>query len=414
MTTFPQRNELNFHPTLKGKKIVLGVSGSIAAFKAIELASLLVKAGAQVDTILTEAALRFVGEISFTAITHRPALTTMWGANKDIGIDHVSLGKNADLMLVAPASCNTIAKLAHGLADDLITCTFLATNAPLLIAPAMDTGMFQKFTVQKNVQTLKDMGVFFVGPEEGYLASGAVGFGRMTEPERVIQHVSWISGKRGDYIGIRVLVTAGGTREPIDPFRCITNNSSGKMGFAVAEAARDRGADITLISAPNSLPHLELVRTINVNTALEMEQEVLAHSKDSDLLIMSAAVADFRPAQPSEIKIKRSTEKTPTIAMVPNPDIAKEAQGKRLTKVVFAAETSLDSSEALRKTKAKGAAFAVLNDISAPQSGFGVDSTLAAFVYPNGKVDKLPLMHKSKLAHLILDETIDEINKHQG
>ncbi len=399
---------IQFMPLAK-RKIVHGVTGSIAAYKAAYLSSYLIKSGAIVDVILSQSAAQFVGSTTFSAITHRPVTSDLWNPNSEMSIAHVELGRRADLLIIAPATANTIAKLALGIADDALGATFLAVDAPIIIAPAMDFGMFQSAAVQRNVRSLQETGVHFAGPVKGRLASGISGTGRMMEPECIVQHIRWLLGKRGDYAGKHVIVTAAGTHESIDIVRHIANRSSGRMGFAIAEAARDRGAKVTLITGPSALEAPELVETVRVDTALNMRDAVDRYSSDADLLIMAAAVADFRPAEPRKEKIKKKDAPN-IIRLIPNPDIAAEAEGRKLTKVVFAAETSLDIMEAARKAKAKGAAFTVLNDISDKDSGFGSETCRAVFVRPDGTREPQPLLPKSLLAHRILDSALATVN----
>ncbi|MFB0534099.1 MAG: bifunctional phosphopantothenoylcysteine decarboxylase/phosphopantothenate--cysteine ligase CoaBC, partial [Anaerolineae bacterium] len=283
---------------LRDKHIVLGISGGIAAYKAAEVASRLVKAGATVDGVMTEAATRFVTPLTFQALTHRPVITEMFALLRETEIGHVSLAQRADLLVIAPATANTIARLAAGLADNMLTATALGTRAPMLLAPAMETGMWENPLTQDNVARLQEMrDVTVVGPGVGRLASGRVGPGRMAEPAEILDWVRIILGRGGGLAGQRVVVTTGGTREPIDPVRFIGNHSSGKMGYALALAARDRGAKVTLISAPAALPPPVGMELVAVQTAQEMRQAVLAALPESDALMMAAAVADYRPGE---------------------------------------------------------------------------------------------------------------------
>jgi len=305
---------------LDGKSIVLGVTGSIAAFKAVDLASKLTQAGASVDVVLTRSAQEFVGVATFTGLTHRPVSTGLYESNSELGIDHVALARRADLILIAPATANVMAKLAHGITDDVLTATILAGSQPLAIAPAMDADMYGAAATQANVATLKERGVHFIGPESGRLASGLVGNGRMTEVPDIIGHIRALLGRDGDMSGRRVVVSAGGTEEAIDPVRVLTNRSTGKMGYAIAEAARDRGAKVTLISAPSSLPRPACVTLLPVSTAIEMRDAVQTASADADLLVMAAAVSDYRPANPAGQKIKKTGEDPLSIDLTQNPE----------------------------------------------------------------------------------------------
>ena len=391
---------------LNGKSIVLGVTGSIAAFKAADLASKLTQAGAAVNVVLTRSAQEFVGVATFAGLTHRPVSTGLYESNSELGIDHVSLARSADLILIAPATANILAKLAHGVTDDVLTATVLAGSQPLVIAPAMDAGMFDSPATQANVETLRERGVHFVGPESGRLASGLVGRGRMTEPAGIIGHVRAVLGESGDFSGRRVVVSAGGTEEAIDPVRVLTNRSSGKMGYAIAEAARDRGADVTLISAPTALPSPPCVTLTPVSSALEMRDAVQSACADSDLLIMAAAVSDYRPADPSDQKIKKSGGESLVIELIQNPDIVAGVKGERLIKVAFAAETNNVIANARAKLLAKGVSMVVANDVSAEHSGFGTDTNAVTFIYPDREPEEMPLMDKFDVGNALLDRVL--------
>ncbi|MGA0276027.1 MAG: bifunctional phosphopantothenoylcysteine decarboxylase/phosphopantothenate--cysteine ligase CoaBC, partial [Dehalococcoidia bacterium] len=275
-------------PPLEGKRVVLGVTGSIAAYKAADIASKLVQAGADVDVIMSSAATQFVGVSTFEALTHRPVTTGLWEAHSELSIDHVALALRADCVVIAPATANTIAKLALGIADDPLTATILATEAPIIMAPAMDADMYASPSTQRNVKTLTDDGVILAGPASGRLASGLVGQGRLVDTETIVGLVRQAIGKNGDYAGRTVIVSAGGTRQPIDPVRFISNRSTGKMGYAIAEAARDRGAHVTLVTASDiSVP--AGIRVIQVETVDQMRDAIVPESHDSDLLVMAAA-----------------------------------------------------------------------------------------------------------------------------
>ncbi|MDA1256245.1 MAG: bifunctional phosphopantothenoylcysteine decarboxylase/phosphopantothenate--cysteine ligase CoaBC [Chloroflexi bacterium] len=391
---------------LGGKSIVLGVTGSIAAFKAADLASKLTQAGAMVDVVLTSSAREFVGVATFAGLTHRPVSVGLYQSNSELGIDHVALARRADLVLIAPATANTIARLAHGVTDDVLTATVLAGSQPLVIAPAMDADMFENPATQANVETLIARGVHFVGPESGRLASGLVGRGRMTEVPEIMDHVRAVLGHHGDLAGRRVVVSAGGTEEAIDPVRVLTNRSTGKMGYAIAEAARDRGADVTLISAPTSLRSPACVTFVKVNSALDMRDAVHEIVADSDLLIMAAAVSDYRPASPTDHKIKKSGDESLNIELIQNPDIIAGASGARLVKVAFAAETRDVVENAGAKLVSKGVAMVVANDVSAEHSGFGTDTNAVTFVYPDRKPEHMPLMDKFDVGNALLDRVL--------
>lgn len=387
---------------LKGKNVVLGVTGSIAAYKAADLASKLVQAGAQVDVILTGSAQEFIGKATFAALTHRPVTTSLWDATSPLAIDHVALALSAHCIVVAPATANTLAKLALGLSDDPLGATILATEAPLIVAPAMDANMYAAPAVQANVATLRDRGVVIAGPGEGRMASGLTGKGRLEEPLRIVGLVRQAIGRNGDYAGRRVVISAGGTQEPIDPVRFISNKSTGKMGYALAEAARDRGADVTLVSAPSALQEPAGVEVVQVRSVAGMRDAVLAASKQADLLVMAAAISDFSPAQVADEKIKKNGAGL-TLELVKNEDWMPLATGPRLVKVAFAAETGDAAEKARAKVTSKGAVFTVANDVSEPGSGFGTDTNRVAIVDAAGTVEQLPLMDKLAVAHAILD-----------
>lgn len=393
---------------LKGKNVVLGVSGSIAAYKAADIASKLVQVGAQVDVVLTESAQEFIGKSTFAALTHRPVTTGLWEANSPLAIDHVSLALNADCVVVAPATANTLAKLALGLSDDALGATVLATTAPLVVAPAMDANMYASPAVQQNVATLRERGTVIAEPGEGRLASGLTGKGRMQEPAKIVGLVRQAVGRNGDYAGRKVVISAGGTQEPIDPVRFITNRSSGKMGYALAEAARDRGADVTLVSAPTALDEPAGVKFVRTRTVADMRDAVLAASEPADLLIMAAAISDFSPAQVATEKIKKNGAGL-TLELAKNEDWMPLATGPRLVKVAFAAETGDAAVKARSKVTSKGAVFTVANDVSEPGSGFATDTNRVAIVDASGEAEQLPLMDKLAVAHAILDRVLKHL-----
>ncbi|MGB1748347.1 MAG: bifunctional phosphopantothenoylcysteine decarboxylase/phosphopantothenate--cysteine ligase CoaBC [Dehalococcoidia bacterium] len=389
-------------PPLEGKRVVLGVTGSIAAYKAADIASKLVQAGADVDVIMSSAATQFVGVSTFEALTHRPVTTGLWEAHSELSIDHVALALRADCVVIAPATANTIAKLALGIADDPLTATILATEAPIIVAPAMDADMYASPSTQRNVKTLTDDGVILAGPASGRLASGLVGQGRLVDTETIVGLVRQAIGKNGDYAGRTVIVSAGGTRQPIDPVRFISNRSTGKMGYAIAEAARDRGAHVTLVTASDiSVP--AGIRVIQVETVDQMRDAIVPESHDSDLLVMAAAISDFTPAKVSSSKIKKSDGEVPRIELVKVEDFMHLVTGPRLIKVAFAAETDDVIQNATAKAASKGAAFVVANDVSEPGSGFGTDTNRVTFVNQDGSVVAQPLMSKLDVAHAILD-----------
>ena len=389
-------------PPLDGKTVVLGVTGSIAAYKAADLASKLVQAGATVDVIMTTAALEFVGASTFEALTHRPVTTGLWQAHSELSIDHVALALRADCLLIAPATANTLAKLALGFADDPLTATVLATGAPVIVAPAMDAEMFASAAVQRNIEVLAGDGVVVAGPESGRLASGLVGKGRLFDNESLVGLVRQAVGRYGDYAGRRVIVSAGGTRQPIDPVRFISNRSTGKMGYAVAEAARDRGANVLLVTAAD-LPDPAGIEVQKATMVEEMRDAIVPAASDADLLVMAAAISDFVPVRVSDQKIKKQESDGMSLDLTRTEDFMPMARGERLVKVAFAAETNDVEANARAKAAPKGAAFVVANDVSEPGSGFGTDTNRVTFVDADGTVDALPLMSKLDVGHAILN-----------
>jgi len=306
---------------LKQKTIVLGVTGSIAAYKAADLTSKLVQAGALVDVVLTKEAAAFVTPLTFRSLTHRPAAVDLFDPNSEQAIEHVALAQRADAVLVAPATANAIARFANGLADDLLACIVLATTAPLLIAPAMEHHMYQHPATQANLDTLRRRGATVIGPASGRLASGEVGWGRMLEVPELIGHLRAVLGRNGDLAGRRIVVSAGGTQEPLDPVRVLTNRSTGKQGYALAEAARDRGASVVLITAPTALPDPVAMSVVHCDTALQMFDAVTNAVQGCDAIIMAAAVADYRPTEAFDQKIKKEQSPELMLSLVKNPDI---------------------------------------------------------------------------------------------
>ena len=401
---------------LDGKRVVLGITGSIAAYKAANIASSLTKLGAQVDVILTEAATRFVAPLTFQALTGRPVYTSLWepGSGEGLGahIAHVGLGNSADLLLIAPATSNTIAKIAHGLADNLLSVTALAARCPILIAPAMDAGMYETPITQANVATLRERGVHFAGPARGRMASGLEGLGRFLEPDEIVGHARYVLGLTGPLAGRKIVVSAGPTREPLDPVRFVSNRSSGKQGFAIAQAALDAGAQVTLICGPASLQTPIGAERIDVTTAQEMEQAVLAHSATADVLVMAAAVGDFRPETIAPQKIKKSDDPGLTLSLIRNPDIlanlSEEAQRPRLT-VGFAAESQDLVANAQDKLIRKKLDLIIANDIAAPDAGFAVDTNRVVFITGDG-IEKLPLISKEAVAARLMVWIIDRMS----
>lgn len=395
---------------LQDKYVVLGVTGSIAAYKAADLASKLTQAGARVDTVLTEAATRFVSPLTFQSVTGRPAYTdaNLWGAQAHVL--HVGLGHQADLIVIAPATAQTMAKLAHGLADNLLTLTVLAAACPVLIAPAMDGGMFGQPATQANVRVLSERGMTIVGPEEGHLASGLKARGRMTEPLDLLGHIRYRLSRGGPLAGRRVIVTAGGTQEPVDPVRVLTNRSSGKQGLALAQAALDAGADVTLIAAPMALPVPVGVQHVAVGSAAEMAVAVLDACRKADVLLMAAAVADFTPVDPAGQKIKKD-QGPPLLALRRTADILSEVAVRRETTgypllvAGFAAETENLLANAQAKLRAKQLDLLVANDVSAVDAGFGVDTNRVTLLDARG-AEELPLLSKADVAARVVERVI--------
>ena len=392
---------------LSNKRITLGVTGSIAAYKAADLASKLTQAEAQVDVILTGAAEKFVTPLTFQSVTGRRAYTDhdLW--DNEAHVLHVGLGHAADLLVIAPCTANTIAKLAHGGADTLLTVTALAMRSPVLIAPAMDGGMYDHPATQANIETLKQRGVTFIDPAEGHLASGLTGVGRLRETTEILGHIRLLLGLDGPLAGRKIAVTAGGTQEPLDPVRVLTNRSSGKQGYALAQAALDMGAQVALITTPAGLTPPVGARLVPVETAKEMLEAVLAESDSSDALIMASAVADFRPKNMAKEKMKKEGG-VPQIELEATEDILKTVASRRgetkCPRVVvgFAAESQDLLENALHKLKSKGLDFIAANDISADDAGFAVETNRVTLLFADGRREALPLMSKSEVADVIL------------
>ncbi|MBI4289570.1 MAG: bifunctional phosphopantothenoylcysteine decarboxylase/phosphopantothenate--cysteine ligase CoaBC [Chloroflexi bacterium] len=387
---------------LKDKTVVLGVTGSIAAYKAADIASKLAQSGAKVLTVMTGSAREFVTPLTFRSVTGQPVITDMFDSQSQFSVQHVSLADMADAILIAPATAQIMAKLVAGLADDMISLTVLATKAPVVIAPAMDHNMWESPVTQNNVTRLRARGFTIVGPGKGHLASGKEGWGRLEDTEKVLGALRMTMGRKGDLLGRRFVVTAGGTQEPIDPVRVITNRSSGKMGYAIAEAARDRGAEVTLVTAPTALAQPVGINTIPVNTAREMNQAVAKAVLNADVLIMAAAVADYQVASPSLSKIKKEATGRLTLELERTPDILGETKGSFL-RVGFAAESEGLVRNAAQKLKSKALDLIVANDITQADSGFGTDTNRVVIIDRAGSVEALPLLTKYEVAERILD-----------
>ncbi len=394
---------------LSNKTIILGITGSIAAYKAAEIASQLTQAGAKVNVIMTKEAIEFISPVTFRALTGNPVVTEMFDLASEFSIEHVSLAKSADIVVIAPATANIIAKLAAGFADDMLCCTVLATRAPVVIAPAMETNMYDNPITQDNLSKLEARNFVIVGPATGWLASGKEGLGRLADINDILGSIRHILDRDGDLAGKHIVITAGGTQEPIDPVRYISNRSSGKMGYALAEAARDRGARVSLITAPTSIPKPAGVDVIKVNTAQEMRQAVENVTSQADALIMAAAVADYRPKSTANEKIKRRDAGL-TIEMECTPDILGIVKGNFI-KVGFAAESSKLVENAKEKLKQKGLDFIVANDITASDSGFGVDTNRVTIIDREGRIDSLPLMPKRDVAERVFDRVAELLPK---
>jgi len=391
---------------LKGKSVVVGVCGGIAAYKVVDVVSRLKKHGAEVDVIMTAHAEKFVTPLTFRSLTHKPVITDMFEDPEQWDIRHISLAQKADLFVIAPATANIIGKLAAGIADDMLSTTVMATKARVLIVPAMNYNMYANPIVQQNIERLRAMGYMFMEPDTGMMsAEGLSGKGRLPEPAVIVETVLGILKTDRDFEGLKVLVTAGPTREPIDPVRYITNHSSGKMGYAVAKAAADRGAEVLLISGPVSLEKPAEVDFIAVNSAAEMFATVMRNYEDFDICVMVAAVADYRSAEVSDIKIKKKDDNM-TLQLEKNTDISKElgkVKGSRIL-VGFCAETNDLLENARKKIEAKNLDMIVANDVTIEGAGFGTDTNIIKIVKKDGSVIELPLMSKLSAAHRIMDE----------
>lgn len=397
---------------LEGANVVLGVTGGIAAYKAVDLCSKLVQAGAAVDVIMTEAATQFVTPLPFQTISKRPVSVDQFHLLRDTDMAHIELSKKADVLVIAPATANTLAKLANGVADNLLTSTALACTAPLVLAPAMDADMWAHPATQRNMALLVERGAWVVGPGEGRLASGRVGRGRLVETHVIVGAIRQALGSRGPLAGRTVLVTAGGTQEPLDPVRYLGNRSSGKMGYALAEAARDAGAKVVLVSAPTALEAPFGVQLRPVRTAAEMATAVLAALDDSEVLLMSAAVADYRPAEAAPEKIKKGSGDL-VVPLARTTDILAAVAERRAqcgpeprVVVGFAAETENVLANARDKLVRKRLDLIVANDVSASDSGFEVDMNRATLIDSGGE-ESLPLMSKAALAERIVQRVTE-------
>lgn len=390
------------------KTVVLGVTGGIAAYKALDLVSKLKKKNIDVHVIMTDSATKFVTPLSFQSLSQNQVIVDMFLEPKSWEIQHISLADKADAFAVVPATANVIGKVANGIADDMLTTTIMATKAPVLFAPAMNVHMYENPIVQRNISFLKEMGYYFVDPIEGRLACGYTGKGKLNDTEIILDYIDMLLCKKKDLKGKRILITAGPTVEDIDPVRFISNRSSGKMGYAIARAARNRGAEVTLITGPTNLQYPVCVNVISVKTAEQMYNAVMKHFKDVDIAIKAAAVADYRPENVSNIKIKKNDEDL-SIKLVKNKDILYE-MGKVKTNqllVGFAAETNDLISNASIKLRNKNLDMIVANDVTVENAGFNYDTNTVKIIKGDGQVIQLPNMLKQELADIILNYIIE-------
>lgn len=393
---------------LDGKTIVFGVTGGIAAYKSCEAVSRLKKLGATVCVIMTKNATEFVAPMTFETLSNQPCVVDTFARPERWEVEHVSLAKRADLFVIAPATANIMAKLAHGIADDMLSTTCLATRAPMLIAPAMNTGMWENVATQENLKILQARGMHFVGPEGGYLACGDVGAGRMSEPAQIVERCVQLLTAARDMQGLRVLVTAGPTCENIDPVRFITNRSSGKMGYALAEAALRRGAQVTLVTGPVSLTPPQGAQVEPVRTTEDLLQRMLALAPEQDIVIQAAAPADYRAQQIAPQKLKKQGGGALTLTFVPTPDVAKAVgEGKHDGQILvgFAAETETAVENARKKLDSKHLDMIVANDVTQPGAGFDVDTNIATII-THQQAESLPIMTKKALADEILTRAL--------
>lgn len=401
-------------PLLHNKRILLGVSGGIAGYKVVDLASKLAQAGALVDCVLTDAATKFVAPLTFAAVTGRPAWTDADLWRSDLHVPHIDLGHRADLALVAPATANTLARLAHGASDNLLTVSLLATRCPVVLAPAMDAGMWEHPATQANAETLRARGVTIAGPAEGRMASGLTGRGRMIEPAELLGWARVALGRSGPLRGRKIVVSAGGTHEAIDPVRFVGNRSSGKQGFALAQEAIDRGAEVTLVAGPVALPTPIGVTRIDVESAAQMSRAIVEACRDADALLMAAAVADFQPERIADQKIKKSGGTAGLdLHLVRTPDILAAVKQQRDIAqrpgvvVGFAAETRDLTENARAKLASKGLDLIVANDVSASDAGFAVDTNRVTLLDAAGGSEALPVMSKAQVAARVMDRVVE-------
>ena len=395
--------------SLENREIVLGVTGGIAAYKSVEIVSRLRKLGASVHVIMTKNATEFVTPLTFETMSANPVVTDTFARPERWEVEHVALAQKAELFVIAPATANIMAKLACGLADDMLSTTALATKAPILLAPAMNTGMWTAAATQRNVRDLESRGIRFIGPAGGKLACGDTGIGRMSEPSEIVDVITGILNQKRDMDGLRVLITAGATRERLDPVRFLSNDSSGKMGFAIAEAARDRGAEVTVICGAVTANKPERVRLVPVESTRDLLQAVTGLAMDADVVIQAAAPADYRFERVYTQKLKKQGGESLVLTLVENPDTA-AAVGRQKrpgqTLVGFAAETENLLENAAAKLKKKNLDLLVANDVTKPGAGFGTDTNIATLLTADGERVERPLQSKRKLAEDILDAVL--------
>ena len=392
---------------LENKTVLLGVTGGIAAYKSASLASKLVKAGAEVRVIMTENATNFINPITFESLTGHKCVIDTFDRNFEFKVEHVALAQKADVIMIAPATANVMAKLAYGLADDMLTTTALASKAPKIIAPAMNTGMYENPATQHNIEVLKGYGMEVITPASGYLACGDVGAGKMPEPEDLYEHILRTCAYPKDMTGLKVLVTAGPTQESIDPVRYITNHSSGKMGYSIAKVCMLRGADVTLVSGPTSLAYPPFVEVVPVTTAKDMYEAVTSRSKEMDIIIKAAAVADYRPSQVADEKMKKSNDAM-SIPLERTDDILKylgehKPEGQFLCGFSMETQNMLENSR--KKLTKKNLDMIVANNLKVAGAGFQTDTNVVTLITKDSELE-LPLMEKEEVAHYLLDEIL--------
>lgn len=392
---------------LENKTVLLGVTGGIAAYKSASLASKLVKAGAEVRVIMTENATNFINPITFESLTGHKCVVDTFDRNFEFKVEHVALAQKADVIMIAPATANVMAKLAYGLADDMLTTTVLASKAPKIIAPAMNTGMYENPATQHNIEVLKDYGMEVITPASGYLACGDVGAGKMPEPEDLYEHILRTCAYPKDMTGLKVLVTAGPTQESIDPVRYITNHSSGKMGYSIAKACMLRGADVTLVSGPTALDYPPFVEVVPVTTAKDMYEAVTSRSKEMDIIIKAAAVADYRPSQIANEKVKKSDDAM-SIPLERTADILKylgehKPEGQFLCGFSMETQNMLENSR--KKLAKKNLDMIVANNLKVAGAGFQTDTNVVTLITKDTELE-LPLMAKEEVAHYLMDEIL--------